>query len=147
MFDIVHIQLTEDMKTHVDVIDRQHQHMLDMASTLINSIGEREETRMTHDSLVFLVEYTKTHFADEEALQIKSEYPGYERHREIHRNFMAVAEALQQRFQIIDDPDFLYRELQNTVISWVTEHILTEDTVFARHYRRYLQKEPADAKE
>lgn len=78
-----------------------------------------------------LLDYTKSHFASEEALLAASHYPGLEAHRQQHREVREVVERL--RGELRERGGRLTPLKLNLFASvWLLEHILREDGKCAR---------------
>jgi len=80
--------------------------------------------------LVFLKDYTVTHFAMEEALMEKHQYAGAARHKQIHDDLMKDVGELVARFQ--SGQSSLTLEVMNFLEDWLVTHIQGEDYRFAR---------------
>jgi len=55
-----------------------------MINRLYDAMEERKESSVLRNIFEGLLEYTKTHFSDEEKLQEKSNYPDYNLHKAPH---------------------------------------------------------------
>ena len=116
-----------DMETGCADIDNQHKQLLAMTSALFEAwqVGrERQEMERTMD---FLLEYVIKHFADEEKLQEKYDYPEYLAHKQLHVDFQGVVQGLVAK---ISQDGFTYEllyEICNTIGEWVIGHVKGED--------------------
>lgn len=123
--------LTKDLMTGNEQIDAEHAKLLEIINTFIttSSLGQEEQTLET---LKFLVNYVKTHFAHEESLQKQSKYPQFQKHWEIHRALEGAVLDVQKEFE----KDGFSYELSSKVIvrvgGCIMAHILSEDKAFAQ---------------
>ena len=126
---------TSDLETKDHNIDGQHQQLFMVVNELISScqVGiQGDEVKKTID---FLINYTATHFDDEEKFQIRHNYPEYARHKQFHEDFKAVIFNLAEQLIREDTGITLTLALGNTVGGWLTNHIKKEDLRMVRHVR------------
>jgi len=128
------ITLTKDMEIGVAKIDEQHKELVDRINT-ITSMGlksvSKEETQKTLDLLGW---YVVQHFGDEEALQRKCNYPRYEWHRQIHKDFIVDFTKIKEDFEK-NGPSIKFTvELNNRIVKWIVSHIKNVDAEFGKFY-------------
>ncbi|MCL1905452.1 MAG: bacteriohemerythrin [Clostridiales bacterium] len=116
-------------------VDRQHKSLCEMINTLILQCEHGKAAETLHETLAFLVDYTVYHFSNEEALQIESGYPGYEEHKRIHEDFKITVSGLVKRFEDNGSTEDLVKDIRETVIGWLTNHMQNEDTKIGKHIR------------
>jgi hemerythrin-like metal-binding protein len=83
--------------------------------------------------LVFLKDYTVTHFAMEEDLMAKHGYKGSDQHKAIHADLIRQVADLVARFQA--GKAMLTLEVMNFLEDWLVKHIQGEDYRFALDLR------------
>lgn len=139
----------EQMSVGNDIIDRDHKYLI----CLMNSI----ELALKHDDTlellpVFtgqLVSYTEEHFAREEDIQKKAQYPLANEHKREHANLI---QKLGELSHIVED--FIDKktkdeldleeetELNQKILAlarqWILEHVIKED----KRMEHYLRKLP-----
>jgi len=130
------MQFTEDMKMGVPHIDSQHKSLIDFANRAASLCATNPNKEEMKECLDFLGDYVVKHFSDEEALQIKSKYPRYKQHKEIHQEFVGVFKSLYAEFEKHGPSGELAYALSVQVSNWIITHIRQEDVVFGRHYTR-----------
>ena len=118
-----------------NTVDRQHKSLCEMINNLILQCENGKAAETLQDTLAFLVDYTVFHFASEEALQIESGYPGYEEHKQIHEDFKETVADLVQRFEENGSSEELVKDIRETVIEWLTNHMQNEDTKIGNYIR------------
>jgi len=80
----------------------------------------------------FLTEYTIVHFATEEELQIKYNYPGYKAHKQSHEDFKVTVGELTQRFLTEEPGKELVQDVTMTIGDWLISHIRVDDIRMAK---------------
>lgn len=145
MYEIIHFPLTEKMTTGVTKVDEQHRELLRLAENLVNSIGKQLSNDSVKENLFFLSRYAVNHFKDEELLQQDVNYPGYEVHKQIHADFVETLLLLKQQYTLEGNTLCLQEKLNDSVISWVIDHICGEDKKFAVYYKEEMDKKEAKA--
>lgn len=113
------------------VVDEQHRKLVGFINTLYN-IGDGPGAEAeVQQVLGELIEYTVYHFGDEERLQAESGYPGYEKHKAIHKQLIADVSA---QVASLEAGDRAMREkLLVFLVDWLKEHILHDDKLVGEH--------------
>lgn len=121
------MKFTSDLIINFPVIDEQHRELFKRLDDVV-ALGHRavsaEETEKTLD---LLGQYIVKHFRDEEALQVKHNYPKYEWHCGQHKFYIAEYEKLRQEY-LKNGPSAQFTlQLNKSVIGWIVRHIKTAD--------------------
>jgi len=116
-------------------VDTQHRQLFDLTNSLVISCANGSEKDKTKEALDFLVNYTVQHFSDEEELQKKYNYPGYENHKKLHEDFKINVASLVQRFMENKSVKNLSVDVKTTVLQWLVNHILNEDKKIGEHIK------------
>ena len=109
----------------VDRIDEQHKRLLDMINGLHDSIQSGMSNRELGAFLTSLVDYIRTHFADEEKLMIDIHYVRFKQHKALHSEMNRKVAYILMKLR--NDEVVSPREILSFLISWWTEHIAGED--------------------
>jgi hemerythrin len=121
------ITLSKDMEVGVLEIDTQHMELVNRLNAL-TSMGHdavsKDETQKTMD---LLEEYIVKHFADEEELQRKNNYPEYESHRKMHQLYIGEFQKLKKEFADNGHSLKFTMDLNNSLINWIVKHIKSAD--------------------
>ncbi|MCL2441114.1 MAG: hemerythrin family protein [Treponema sp.] len=120
-----------------DDVDVQHQQIFDLLSSLVKSCENGSDTAILKDTLDFLVNYTCKHFNDEESLQIKYNYPEYEKHKQMHEDFKLTVAGLVHQFTASGSSLELNKDIKRIVVKWLIHHIISEDKKIGVHIRQY----------
>jgi hemerythrin-like metal-binding protein len=115
---------------NVAVIDDQHRRLAELVNRLHAYLEAGEPGTGVYNLLTELIGFTRLHFATEEELMLKHEYPDYATHRAAHKEVLAQLLALLARFQDRLSVDF---EPSNDIDDdWVTRHLLERDLDLGR---------------
>lgn len=125
------IRWTPELSVGIEEIDGQHKELVSLLNQLHVAIVERHAARDAAEILDRLVDYTRIHFAVEEALMRLLEYPDYEAHKAQHEEL--VEQVHQLRHKVIVEGKPITGELLLFLKRWLTEHILASDQRYAPH--------------
>lgn len=128
------ISWSETYSVHVSTIDRQHQQLFEAVNELNDALATGQGNEVVGDVLQKLLAYTMSHFAAEEKLLEKYNYPDLEAHRARHRELVTKVNKLHDDYKAgnIGVSVSLMLFLQ----SWWKEHILGVD----HKYSGYLNE-------
>ena len=116
-------------------VDKQHKRLFELLSDLVDQCTEGCSTEYLKETLDFMVEYTVKHFYEEEALQVRYNFPDYKRHKRLHEDFKLVVGALVQKFVENGSTLELSNNLNRVIVRWMVEHIQQEDRKIGIHIR------------
>lgn len=118
---------TWDKKYLVNIkeIDVQHKNLVDLINKLNEAMYEGQGCEMLETVLKELVEYTKTHFANEEGLMNTYGYPEYLEHKKKHKELTAQVIDLQKQFE--GGRIMITLQVMNFLKDWLSNHILNTD--------------------
>jgi hemerythrin len=123
------IEWTDDLRVGIGTIDEQHLKLVTLINELHVAMLERREKAVMSRVFGELVEYTKTHFATEEALFQEHGYPAEDSHRNEHRHLAQRVIDLKEDFDAGNTAVTL--EVMRFLREWLTRHILESDREFA----------------
>ncbi|MCK8816860.1 bacteriohemerythrin [Natroniella sulfidigena] len=138
------IEWKSELEIGVEEIDQQHKKLFEVANNLLQACEEEKEkgemSQRVEEKLenlfYFLVDYTVTHFADEEELQLKYNYPHYEEHKRSHQQLIDQINQLKLDFFNADQIDTeLVEQITEQIREWLTGHIGKID----RNLAEYIQ--------
>lgn len=122
-------EFTDDFLIGIDMIDKEHKHLFEIAgraNDLIRCWSEGDAFDGIKDILDELKDYTVVHFASEESYMRSINYSGYDVQKRAHEAFIS-------RFQEIDlnlveeDPRKYLESLLEFLLGWLINHILHMD--------------------
>jgi len=124
---------SKDIEVGHDTIDSEHQGLIKIINKLFRSVKSGVGASDIDDAYREMVDYTNTHFANEEGVMEKVNYPEMERHQKQHRGFVERLDQVYHDFKSGDDP--AGKSLLNLLGSWWSTHIKTFDQKLASHIR------------
>ncbi len=125
---------TKDLETNNELIDSEHKHLIDLINNALEAINKGKGKEVLLETVTELDAYVKTHFAHEEELQKKYNYPHYEQHKKWHTYYINEIEKMMQVFLDGGETDVLVDQL-NKKAGEVVTHIRTMDRKLAEYIR------------
>jgi len=114
-------------------IDEQHQALIEIMNRLHGAMKQGKGKDELGGILVFLKDYTVTHFAMEEQLMAQHQYSGSAKHKQIHADLVRQVADLVEKFQ--QGTTTLTLPVMNFLEDWLVLHIQGEDYRFAKELR------------
>lgn len=109
----------------VQKLDSQHTALFEILNDLHEAMMKGQAQNLTGPLLRKLVEYTRAHFSEEEALMAKAKYPSLASHRTLHNTLTQQVEEYAASFERGEVR--LNMRLLNFLNDWLTNHILKVD--------------------
>lgn len=119
-------------------IDAQHQELFRRLDALVESIRSGRSRDEVGNTLAFLREYARNHFAAEERLMAERGYPGLGDHRAEHETFAAELVALDAERQRDGPTASLIIRVNTQLTGWLRSHIYRTDRALVT----FLQQQP-----
>ena len=114
-----------------ELIDSQHKELIDRINDLIKSCEEKKDAEEAMKMLDFLVDYTHFHFSAEEKLQEDMQFPGIDRHKAQHREFVETVGQLKDKLAKEGPTDEFVDLVNEKVTEWLYGHIKVFDRAVA----------------
>ncbi|NCD25216.1 MAG: bacteriohemerythrin [Deltaproteobacteria bacterium] len=133
------LEWTKKFDTGIEVIDSQHKRIM-------NYINQLEDLRIVHPLrpdpevgrvIGELVDYTMSHFAFEESLMDEAGYEFLIAHKTVHTNFTLRIDEFHDRYK---NGENIAHELHALLVSWLVNHIITDDANYAPTVTQFLEK-------
>lgn len=124
------IVFDDRLKTGHPKIDEQHKDLINAYNRLHEAMKQGQGRDQVGHTLIFLRDYTATHFRMEESLMAAHAYPGMAKHKGIHADLLAQVADLVRRFE---GGATLTLPVMNFLEDWLTVHIQGEDFRLAAH--------------
>ncbi len=121
-------------------IDHQHRQLIDAINDLHRRVVAGEAARVP-EVLSFLAIYADLHFAEEERWMARCGYTDVDRHRALHRGFIARVEAFRLECAGGGTMD---QGVLEFLRGWLTSHIMGADRAFAPVLAEYRRANPAE---
>lgn len=116
-------------------IDTQHKQLIGAINDLLEACSAGKGRQQIQTTSKFLSDYTKTHFSDEEQLQIKSRYPDYQNHKKYHDGFIKVVDDIVAQLDKEGPTIAMVAKINTTIAGWLLNHISKEDVKVALHIK------------
>lgn len=120
----------------VPVIDAQHKHLIGLINELHDQMLAGRGKDILSSVLDRLVQYTNSHFADEERAMVTAAYPRFEEHRAEHDSLTQRVARLQK--DVRDGKVAVTMEVMTFLKEWLHSHILGSD----KQYCPWLSRLP-----
>ncbi len=114
-----------------EAMDQQHRRLIALINELDEVIQKGCDLEQLSPVLDSVIDYTKTHFASEEAFMEKIGYPDLENHKEAHRVLVRQVMDLREEVQGCD-PEVIAR-LFVFLQTWLVSHIVGVDNKYGVH--------------
>ncbi len=121
------MQWNPNLSIGVDAIDEQHKNLFEMTDRLFEATKSNKAMEFIVDLLNFLDEYTKKHFADEEAYMLKIGFPEYRYQKKAHDEFIQQIAILKKDYQVSGGNIVLIINANQIILDWLLKHISKED--------------------
>ena len=115
----------DKLSVGVETLDKQHVVLIETINELHAAMMKGQARAAAGQILHNLVDYTRDHFAAEEAMMEAAQYPALPAHRLVHRELTRQVEEYVGRYEKGDIT--LGVHLLNFLSDWLTKHIQGED--------------------
>jgi hemerythrin len=122
----------ESFSVSVVKFDNQHKKLISLINELHTAMSEGKGKEVLGKVFAELIDYTKTHFADEEAEFKKYAYPEYATHRSEHEKL--TKEVITYYNDFMAGKTSLSIDVLTFLRNWLQKHIMGTD----KRYSRYL---------
>lgn len=119
-------ELTKDLETGNAIIDGEHRELFRAVNTLMDACGKGQGRAALEPAIKFLLDYVNKHFAHEEQLQAKSNYPGMAAHKQFHEKYKSKLREIADKIPA-SGPSVADVGALNGHIAVLVSHIKTED--------------------
>lgn len=124
----------------VPAFDAQHKQLIQMVNRLYDAMKAGRGQDVLAEILIQLVQYTKRHFAAEEAMFDQIGFAGAAAHKAKHAELTRKVQEFQQKLQ--SGSAAISVQLTAFLKQWLLEHILQED----KKYSSAAREAPAGAR-
>ncbi|QIB70420.1 hemerythrin family protein [Aminipila butyrica] len=124
---------SSDLETGNNTIDQQHKQLITAINDLLDACSQGRGRDALKETTKFLYDYTAKHFADEERLQLASQYPDYINHKQYHEGFKKVVAEIVDQLDKEGPTLALVSKVNTSIGGWLLNHIKKEDVKVAAH--------------
>ncbi len=128
------MQWSDSLSVGVDRFDRQHRKLVDLVNELYAALRAGKATEVQRKILDSLVEYTVSHFADEERQMAAAGYPDLEAHKAYHAQL--IRQVSDFKTKLDQGQTSISSDLFNFLKSWLVNHIMEQDKAYGPHLNR-----------
>lgn len=111
--------------TGVASIDDEHSKLFSLMEEIRSSLSLGKGRQVIGTVLRDLLNYTRTHFVNEESLMQRFGYPEYEHHKKLHDEFVEVVVKATRDY--IDGKTIPVVKIKELLFDWLVEHIQQQD--------------------
>lgn len=117
-------------------IDEQHRTLFEIMNKMWLAIVRNEKQDTMAEILHALELYTVQHFTEEEVFMRSFNYPNYDSHIQLHRNFTRKIAEEKARVARGEKPSL---DLLHFLRDWLLNHILVQDKLYADYFKQQQQ--------
>ena len=121
------VSWTPDLLVGVQKIDDHHEELFRRFNQLGDALWDGKGTDEIGGMLDFIANYAVTHFADEEALMLKHDYPKLETHKQVHEAFVSEVTKTITEYKNGNNSSEFVVKIVNRLGDWTREHIKKMD--------------------
>lgn len=129
------IEWSKDLAVGVEEIDKQHQEIFAAINRLLQACNQGKGKEAVGDTLNFLGNYVHEHFAAEEELMQKHQYPEVTGHKAQHRQFIKDLSELQAKYNQEGNALNVVIATNRTVVQWLQHHIMNTDKILGQYIK------------
>ena len=137
---MVLVSWSDDFSVGIGHIDGQHRRWMDLINVLHDAMVRGETDDVVDAVLLDVLEYTRTHFQEEETLMERFAFPGFQAHKHVHDAFVG-----QLREKMATGPTesaALSMDALHLMRDWLVRHIQHMDQDYAAYLQDKLASEP-----
>jgi hemerythrin len=118
----------------VSLCDAQHQKLFAIMNDLADAMRVGKGSAVVRRTVGELLQYTRTHFQQEEALLRKANFPQLGPHQEMHKRFIADVELLDRQAREGHSANSANSvAVLNMLRDWLVNHIQKMDKAYSAH--------------
>ena len=118
--------------TGIEVVDEQHKQIFAKFDAFFSACDNGAISQDLETLLNYLKDYTTIHFRDEEDYMAGVVYPEFDRHKELHRQFIVDLSLLDKDVETGGKVSLSHiLATKRLLIRWFIQHIRQEDRDFA----------------
>jgi len=119
------ISWSDEYSLHIEELDKHHKKLIDIINKLNESIENSKGSEGLKELFEILIDYCSYHFSEEEHLMEEINYPDYDYHKQLHKDFKEKILKFQNNF--LSGEPILRSQILNILKIWFEDHIVTED--------------------
>ncbi|WP_439181597.1 bacteriohemerythrin [Carboxylicivirga taeanensis] len=124
---------TDDLSVGNTTIDNEHKQLFALINEFYRGIKDESPRERLEELILGLVNYTKSHFSNEEKHMLQMAYPQLKEHQEAHQFFIEKTQNYYERLHA--GKLILSIEVTNFLKDWLVKHIKGTDQQYAAFER------------
>jgi hemerythrin len=115
---------------HNDSLDAHHKQLFELCNEMFKQIDQESKTPVYSTAKVIseLHMYAIFHFAEEEKLMEKYDFPKLDEHKKLHQGFIQKLAQLKEQYE--NDDVLVDYDILNFLSDWLIYHILEVDSEY-----------------
>ena len=130
------MEWNESYSVGVAVLDAEHRELVATVNELYEAMMKGKGKEVMGKTLERMMDYCKFHFAHEEELFAKTNYPDTAAHKVEHENHAKLVLELKTKFKT-NLGNAVSIELLNTLRNWLIDHFLGTDQKYTAHFNAH----------
>jgi hemerythrin len=123
-----------EFSVSVSVLDAQHKRLFALAQNLQDAMRAGRDRDVLANCLGNLVAYTNIHFAEEESMMERHNYPELRHHQMQHALLLKKISEFQNMYN--SGNAVIMLELTNFIQDWITTHIMQTDYSYGNFFNK-----------
>lgn len=123
------------LSINVGLIDDQHKMWIEKLNKVSEAVDKHEGPHQIVQTLGFLIDYTKLHFATEEKHMEANNYPDFGAHKKMHEELTITLNDLVRDYDEEGATHMLADYLNNFLSNWLINHIKSVDLKFGAYLK------------
>ncbi|NOX90816.1 MAG: hemerythrin family protein [Calditrichaeota bacterium] len=127
------ISWKDEYSVGIKEIDAQHKKLINIMNRLIEMRNARVDSELISETLTEMTEYASKHFETEEKYMVEYDYPDYDAHKKVHKEFKK-----KTAFFCVDTmshKETIPIEILTFLKDWWINHILKSDMKYKEFFR------------
>jgi hemerythrin len=135
------LEWNDSLSIGVAEIDDQHKELFKRFARVLDACTKGQGSDEVRSLLLFLDEYVRIHFRDEERLQLEIGFPEYGEHRRQHLAFIEQVAALEETVLADGATLSVITRANNMLTDWLVHHISRMDRKIGEFIRRKASRD------
>ncbi len=123
---------------HIPEMDEEHKIIIKIINQLDDVIKDGKDQYVIGDIINQLIEYTITHFSNEEKLMAGFGFPELEKHKRIHSSLCEQARIFLNEYN--SGKSISAEKLMKFLWEWLLDHIMGDDKKYGQFYTKINTK-------
>lgn len=125
------IEWSADLDLGIPSLDRDHRRLVDLANAFFAAAESGRDKAALNGLMIEIIDLTRDHFAREETLLDRSDYPDLPAHKLEHANLLEDAKLFRDSYANGEAQPQVTIEAAEFLSRWLLDHIRNQDKRFA----------------